>query len=247
MDGPPVNDCCSICHGHFKIACQANCSHWFCGQFVLHFLIYTHAFFLSSGFFLNYLKNKNPMRVFSFYNKEEDFDGDCIMLVWHHGSVLQPCKCPLCRRQITLLVPGEASLRERSDPDVTEVIGKIERYNHLFGGNSSGLIQASLEKEYEKRNSCFTLWPRMQDLPFLLRRLLQEIMDPQRSLPLVIRARVYISVILSAIYIISPVDIIPEGLLGIVGLLDDLLVVLICFLHVAAIYRALLYYRHGGS
>ncbi|KAJ6348812.1 hypothetical protein OIU77_006400 [Salix suchowensis] len=185
MDGPPVNDCCSICHGHFKIACQANCSHWFCG--------------------------------------------DCIMLVWHHGSVLQPCKCPLCRRQITLLVPGEASLRERSDSDVAEVIGKIERYNHLFGGNSSGLIQ------------------RMQDLPFLLRRLLQEIMDPQRSLPLVIRARVYISVILSAIYIISPVDIIPEGLLGIVGLLDDLLVVLICFLHVAAIYRALLYYRHGGS
>ncbi|KAJ6297271.1 hypothetical protein OIU78_022912 [Salix suchowensis] len=131
--------------------------------------------------------------------------------------------------RLRLLVPGEASLRERSDSDVAEVIGKIERYNHLFGGNSSGLIQ------------------RMQDLPFLLRRLLQEIMDPQRSLPLVIRARVYISVILSAIYIISPVDIIPEGLLGIVGLLDDLLVVLICFLHVAAIYRALLYYRHGGS
>jgi hypothetical protein len=40
------------------------------------------------------------------------------------------------------LVPGEASLRERSDPDVAEVLGKIERYNHLFGGNTSGLIQA---------------------------------------------------------------------------------------------------------
>ncbi|XP_011031507.1 PREDICTED: E3 ubiquitin-protein ligase RNF170-like isoform X2 [Populus euphratica] len=131
MDGPPVNDFCSICHGHFNIACQANCSHWFCG--------------------------------------------DCIMLVWHHGSVLQPCKCPLCRRQITLLVPGEASLRERSDPDAAEVLRKIERYNHLFAGNTSGLIQ------------------RMQDLPFLLRRLLREIMDPQRSLPLVIRARVYIA------------------------------------------------------
>jgi hypothetical protein len=35
--------------------------------------------------------------------------------------------------------------------------------------------------------------------------------------------------------------------LGIVGLLDDLLIVLICFLHVAAIYRSVLYYRHGGS
>ena len=63
------------------------------------------------------------------------------MLVWHHGSVLQPCKCPLCRRQITLLVPGEASLRERNDPNVAEVLGKIERYNHLFGGNTSSLVQ----------------------------------------------------------------------------------------------------------
>ncbi|KAG5233160.1 hypothetical protein OIU76_016170 [Salix suchowensis] len=185
MDGPPGNDFCSICHGHFNIACQANCSHWFCG--------------------------------------------DCIMLVWHHGSALQPCICPLCRRQITLLVPGEASLRERNDPNVAEVLGKIERYNHLFGGNTSSFVQ------------------RMQDLPFLLRRLLREIMDPQRSLPLVIKARVYIAMVLSAIYVISPVDIIPEGIVGIVGLLDDLLVVLICFLHVAAIYRSVLYSRYGGS
>lgn len=80
----------------------------------------------------------------------------------------------------------------------------------------------------------------MQDLPFLLRRLLREMMDPQRTLPLVIRARVYIAVkfdiihissslclqnivvtkavslhwmqmILSGVYIISPIDIIPEG------------------------------------
>ena len=80
--------------------------------------------------------------------------------------------------------------------------------------------------------------------------------------------------ILSAVYVLSPVDIIPEGILllvllvcwilmdmfwslkvincnagivGIVGLLDDLLIVLICFLHVAAMYRSVLYFRHGGS
>ncbi|KAB1204749.1 hypothetical protein CJ030_MR8G027404 [Morella rubra] len=132
MDGPLANDCCSVCHGSFNIPCQANCSHWFCGN--------------------------------------------CIMLVWHHGSALQPCKCPLCRRQITLLVPGGASLRQRHDPQVAEILGKVETYNRLFGGRSNGVIQ------------------RMQDLPFLLRRLLRELMDPQRSLPLVIRARVYIAV-----------------------------------------------------
>ncbi|KAF5732793.1 E3 ubiquitin-protein ligase [Tripterygium wilfordii] len=185
MEEPLVNDICSICHGSFNTPCQANCSHWFCGN--------------------------------------------CILLVWHHGSALQPCKCPLCRRQITLLVPAEASLSERHNPTVAEILGKIETYNRYFGGHTRGLIQ------------------RLQDLPFLLRRLLREMLDPQRSLPLVIKARVYIAMILSVVYIISPVDIIPEGILGIVGLLDDLVIALVCFLHVAAIYRSVLFFRHGGS
>lgn len=98
------------------------------------------------------------------------------MLVWHHGSALQPCKCPLCRRNITLLIPTEASLQLRHDPTVSEILRKVEMYNRTFGGRSDGLIQ------------------RMQDLPFFLRRLARELMDPDRSLPFIIRARVYISV-----------------------------------------------------
>ncbi|XP_062163975.1 uncharacterized protein LOC133870775 isoform X2 [Alnus glutinosa] len=151
MDGPPANDCCSVCHGSFNTPCQANCSHWFCGN--------------------------------------------CILLVWDHGSAIQPCRCPLCRRQISLLVPGEASSRRRHDPEVAEILGKVATYNRLFGGHTNGLIQ----------------------------------------------------MILSGVYVVSPVDIIPEGILGIVGLLDDLLIVLICFLHVSAIYRSVLYARHGSS
>jgi len=37
------------------------------------------------------------------------------------------------------------------------------------------------------------------------------------------------------------------GMLGIIGLLDDVLIALIFFLHVAALYRSVLYLRHGGS
>ncbi|KAL5558471.1 hypothetical protein UlMin_034682 [Ulmus minor] len=185
MDGPPPNDCCSICHGNFNIPCQANCSHWFCGN--------------------------------------------CIMLVWDHGSALQPCRCPLCRREITLLVPSDASSRQRDNNNVSEIMAKVERYNRHFAGHTRGLNQ------------------RLQDLPFLLRRLLRDLMNPQRSLPLVIQTRVYIAMFLSAVYIISPFDIIPEGILGIVGLLDDLLILLVFFFHVAAIYRSVLHYRHGGS
>lgn len=184
-DGPPANDCCSICHGNFHIPCQANCSHWFCGQ--------------------------------------------CILQLWDHGSALQSCRCPLCRGPINLLIPTEASLRHRNDPEVANIISRVESYNRIYGERSSGLIQ------------------RLYDLPFLLRRLLRDMKDPQRSLPLVIKARVYLAMFLSAIYLLSPVDIIPEGIVGIIGLLDDAIILLICFLHVAAIYRSVLVFRHGGS
>ncbi|EFH69493.1 hypothetical protein ARALYDRAFT_889762 [Arabidopsis lyrata subsp. lyrata] len=156
------------------------------------------------------------------------FCGNCIMLVWRHGSTLRPCKCPLCRRPISLLVPSEETVRSRNDATVSEVLHDVETYNRVFGGQSSGLIQ-------DARSSLLTP------------KLLREMMDPRRTLPLVIRARVYIALILSAIYIISPIDIIPEGVLGVIGLLDDLLIALICFLHVAALYRSVLYFRHGGS
>lgn len=29
---PPEDDVCSVCHDRFRIPCQANCSHWFCGS-----------------------------------------------------------------------------------------------------------------------------------------------------------------------------------------------------------------------
>lgn len=84
----------------------------------------------------------------------------------------------MCRRLITLLIPTDDSLRQRHDPAVGDILRRVECYNRIYGGPTSanGLFQ------------------RIQDLPFLLRRLVQELVDPRRSLPLVIRARVYIAV-----------------------------------------------------
>ncbi|XP_008795581.1 E3 ubiquitin-protein ligase RNF170 [Phoenix dactylifera] len=156
------------------------------------------------------------------------FCGRCILRVWHHGSALQPCKCPICRRSITLLVPTDAAISQRHDLEASQVLENVRKYNRLFGGAPNSLIQ------------------RLRDLPFFIRRLSRELMDPQRSLPLVIRARMMFAMALSAIYVLSPVDILPEGVLGIVGLLDDFLFLLIVFLHLAAIYRSVLVYRHGS-
>ncbi|URE22053.1 RING finger protein [Musa troglodytarum] len=82
--------------------------------------------------------------------------------------------------------------RERQEPEASRVLENIEKYNRNFGGGSSSLIQ------------------RLRDLPFFIRRLLREMMDPQRSLPIVLRVRVILAMALTAIYVLSPVDIIPE-------------------------------------
>ncbi|MQL72774.1 hypothetical protein Taro_005104 [Colocasia esculenta] len=99
MDAPPENDYCSVCHENFRLPCQANCSHWFCGE--------------------------------------------CILQVWHHGSALEACKCPICRRLITLLIPSESMQHQRHELEVGRVLGDVERYNRLFGGGSRSLIQKS--------------------------------------------------------------------------------------------------------
>uniref|UniRef100_A0A803M522 DUF1232 domain-containing protein n=1 Tax=Chenopodium quinoa TaxID=63459 RepID=A0A803M522_CHEQI len=120
-------------------------------------------------------------------------EGGCILRVWDHASALRPCLCPLCRRPISLLIPTESSREQRANPEVANIIGRIELYNRQYGERSSDFMQ----------------------------------------------------VFCSAIYVLSPVDIIPEGVLGIIGLVDDLILVLTCFLHVAALYRSVLVFRHG--
>ncbi|CAM9632560.1 unnamed protein product [Discosporangium mesarthrocarpum] len=41
-------------------------------------------------------------------------------------------------------------------------------------------------------------------------------------------------------YVISPVDIIPEALVGVLGLMDDVLAVLIFLVYLSIVYRAVL-------
>nr|GMD53109.1 E3 ubiquitin-protein ligase RNF170-like [Ipomoea batatas] len=185
MDLPPENEFCSVCHGNFHIPCQANCSHWFCGN--------------------------------------------CILQVWDHGSALQPCKCPLCRRQITLLVPSEASSRQRQSPEVSDVFTRVETYNRLFGQHSTGLLQ------------------KLQDLPFLLSGdCCERLQTLKRSLSICYPGTRISGCFFKRTVCPQPIDIIPEGFLGIIGFLDDLIIVFICFLHVAALYRSLLVFRHGS-
>lgn len=154
------------------------------------------------------------------------FCGDCILRVWQHTSALQACRCPICRRPINLLIPS--NFERSGDPEAQRVLRDVANYNRYHGGGPVSIMQ------------------RVRDMPLLLRRLMQDLMDPQRALPLVHRTRIIIYLILLAFYVFSPLDILPEGIFGFIGLLDDFLVMLLVLFHLAAMYRAALVYQFGS-
>ena len=55
-----------------------------------------------------------------------------------------------------------------------------------------------------------------------------------------LRIRVLICFMAAIMYLISPLDLIPEAVFGILGLLDDLFIVLLLALYVTMIYRQFL-------
>ena len=66
------------------------------------------------------------------------------MKVWHHASALQPCKCPICRRLITLLVPTEVSTEQHNEIEARRLKESIAHYNCLFGEESRSFMQVLL-------------------------------------------------------------------------------------------------------
>ena len=65
--------------------------------------------------------------------------GGCILRVWQHTSALQPCRCPICRRPINLLMPS--GFDRSLNPDARRVLQEVANYNRVHGGGPVGIIQ----------------------------------------------------------------------------------------------------------
>ncbi|CAI7894379.1 unnamed protein product [Closterium sp. NIES-54] len=100
-----------------------------------------------------------------------------------------------------------------------ELLREVARYNRLFGG-----VPVSL-------------WQRILDMPLLLSRLGRDLTDPLRALRLLHNARMVFCVAIVFVYVLSPFDLIPEFAMGIVGLLDDFLLLLCLAFYLSLIYR----------
>lgn len=58
------------------------------------------------------------------------------------------------------------------------------------------------------------------------------------------RIRITVCFFLAIVYLLSPVDMVPEAMFGLLGLLDDLFVLIVLGVYMSLIYRRLLAERY---
>lgn len=76
----------------------------------------------------------------------------------------------------------------------------------------------------------------IRDIPVLLPHLASQFFS-MNGLILMFRLRVVMCLAVAAIYILSPLDILPEAVFGLIGVLDDLFVVFLFAIYIALAYR----------
>jgi RING finger protein 170 len=149
------------------------------------------------------------------------FCGECLISYWRRSDQQNKVKCPLDRREVSMMIPNYAirneinSKKPPKSPKSSEAVDtQIDEYNHKF---------AELPRQFNER---------MREDYFLLRRLIRERPKLQWLILGVI--------IFAIIYFLTPADLLPDSL-GLIGFLDDLLIWLLVFLMfyvMAESYRA---------
>ncbi|XP_071511312.1 E3 ubiquitin-protein ligase RNF170-like [Diadema antillarum] len=145
------------------------------------------------------------------------FCGNCLIAYWRHGTWLGAISCPVCRQRVTMILPIFQEGEENSD-EGRRVSAEIRDYNRRFSGEPRPIM------DY------------IYDLPMLLRHAVREFFTPH-GFVWMFRFRILLCLVVAFMYLISPLDIIPEAVFGVLGFFDDIFVVLILLIYVSIIYR----------
>lgn len=124
-----------------------------------------------------------------------------------------PPRCPLCRASVNLLI-------DTRDP--TDSRPFMDRFNRRFSNSPRSVLD------------------HMRDTPMLIQMMWREIIaHPWRSIHLL---RIAALIIPGVGYLLSPFDLIPD-FLGLVGMIDDAIVLIIVFVWISHLYRQIVLRR----
>ncbi|VDL95606.1 unnamed protein product, partial [Schistocephalus solidus] len=205
---------CPICLDNAAYMVETNCRHCFCGkQAFVNFPVPSLSF---SGFSCNAVFANGAG-----YDATEGFNprGTCFCAYWQQSSPLVQPSCPVCRGQLRFLIKRftEEEMAANS-MERQEVESKVTLFNRRFSGASVSFLD------------------QLRDMPVLLRYALPSLLDG-RGISYLLRLRLFILTIFVFFYVISPLDLFPEAMVGAFGMLDDIIIFLLFGLYVAALCR----------
>ena len=141
--------------------------------------------------------------------------------------------CPYCRQRITILLPffssDERNTAEQAEiTSRTSILTEVYIYNRRFSGEPRSLME------------------HLVDLPVLMRHLWAYFWSGQ-GLHFAFQLRVVLLGIMWVVYLLSPLDLLPEAVFGIIGLVDDLFIFLMISMHLAYFFRQILSNMFDGD
>jgi len=117
------------------------------------------------------------------------------------------------------------SQEERDTADLAEIeqrsalLAEVHTYNRRYSGEPRTLMEM------------------IRDLPVLLRHLVHYLFSGE-GLHLAFQLRVAVLAAMWLLYLLSPLDLIPEAVFGLVGLLDDLVIFLLISMYLTFFFRS---------
>ena len=120
----------------------------------------------------------------------------------------------------------------RSQAQATHAVAD---YNARFGGAPRGVRHVTLCTAALGNNLGLAVSPRqvlahLRDAPLLLQRAVTDVATGRLVLASLVGAKVVLAILAAVIYALAPVDLVPEILFGVVGIVDDLIVLGACTL-----------------
>jgi len=130
---------------------------------------------------------------------------------------------PYSRQRMTvLLLYFSEDERNTADIEETErrnlLIGSVRDYNRRYSGEPRSVVE------------------HIRDLPVLLRHLGSFIWSGE-GISWLFRLRIFILGAMAGVYLLSPFDIVPEAVFGVIGILDDIIILALFLIYAGILYR----------
>lgn len=145
------------------------------------------------------------------------FCAECLLHFHEVSAVIRPLSCPICRQSVTMLLCEPTRGLNLSEEQRNQ-LSAIQTYNRRFSGQPRSLMDI------------------LRDMPILIRHFGRHLLT-LGGMRLFFRLRSMVFITMCIIYIVLPLDLLPEALFGIVGLFDDLFIILCAVTWMSIQYR----------